>query len=331
MKRRRVGTGTENAAALAEWAKSQPREFRACLPMNRRGISDSLVIGSAIREHGTKFGDSSVGVDFSSSGDPHIACITLPAADLIDAIETIGSENPPRKIARLKALATTDIEASVMWAAKAATRSERRVTRFVTCRLVAPTPRAEALLATPAARLDRCPPRDPNPRRRRRAPRTKAASRHTSSTSSPHHAGHARAPDAAARWRRSTGPQAASTRPHLRRLRRPRAAPLRTHISASRHPVLAPCSHATLSHQRLLHPSTPAFGRFDPRGTPALNASTPRHAPETAFKEAESAPHVPLNACTHTRALHGRAMRAERSVRCSIRASATTSWGSGRR
>ena len=33
------------------------------------------MIGSAIREHGTKLGDSSVGVDFNLSGDPRIAHI----------------------------------------------------------------------------------------------------------------------------------------------------------------------------------------------------------------------------------------------------------------
>ena len=268
--------------------------------MNCRGNSDSLVIGSAIREHGTKLGDSSVGVDFNLSGDPRIAHINRRAAGLFDAIKMIGGENPPSEIVRLKLRAMTVMEAGVMRAAKSAAQPRCRVTRLVTCRLVAPDPSVEAPHATLAARFDRCLPRDPNPTGSRLAPRTKTVSRHTSSTSSPHHAGRARAPDAVTRLRRSSGPQAASTRPHPRRLRRPRAAPLRTHIGASRHPVLTPLFHATLSHQKLPHPKPPAFGRFDPRGTPAPNASTPRHAPESALKEAESAPHVPLNACTHT-------------------------------
>ena len=96
----------------------------------------------------------------------------------------------------------------------------------------------------------------------------KAAARHTPSTSSPRHTGRATAPDAAARWRRSSGPQAALTRPHPRRPRRPYVAPLRAHIGASRHPVLTPLPQATLSHQTLLHPSTPAFAYPDPRGAP---------------------------------------------------------------
>ena len=299
--------------------------------MNCRGESDSLVIGSAIREHDTNLGVTRVSIDFGPSGDPHIDCIKLRAADLIDAIEMIGGENSSSKIARFRALAMTDIEASVMWAAKAATQSGCRVTWLVTCRLVARTPRAEAPVATPAARLDRCSPRDPNITRRRVAPRVETVSRHTSSTSSPHHGGRARATDDAARLRRYAGPQAPSTRPHHRRLRRPHAAPLRAHTGAARHPVLAPLFHATLSHQELPHPKPPAFGRFDPRGTPAPNASTPRHAPESALKEAESAPQRRLAAFTDTRALHGRAMRPARSVRRSIGASATTSCGSGRR
>ena len=96
----------------------------------------------------------------------------------------------------------------------------------------------------------------------------KAAARGTPSTSSPRHTGRATAPDAAARWRRSSGPQAASTRPHPRRPRRPYAAPLRAHIGASRHPVLTPLPQATLSHQTLLNPGTPAFAYPDPRGAP---------------------------------------------------------------
>ena len=162
----------------------------------------------------------------------------------------------------------TDIEAGAMRAAKSAAQSGRRVTRLVTCRLVARAPRLEALRATPAARLDRCRPRDPKPTRSCVAPRTKTDSRHTPSTSSPHHAGRARASDAAARWHRPSGPQAASTRPEPRRLRRSYRAPLRAHISASWHPVLTPLSHATLSHQTLLHASNPAFGHFDPRRAP---------------------------------------------------------------
>ena len=75
------------------------------------------------------FGDSRVGGDFNTSGDPRIADIKRRAADLIDAI---GGEEPPGEIARLKALAMTDIEAGATWAIKAAARLGGRVTRLVT-------------------------------------------------------------------------------------------------------------------------------------------------------------------------------------------------------
>ena len=240
----------------------------ALLADGLHGISDSLVIGSAIREHGTNLGDNRVSVDVNPSRNSRIADIKRRAADLFDVIETIGDEDPPSEIARLKLRAMTDIETGAIRAAKFAAQSGRRVTRLVTCRLVARAPRLEALRATPAACLDRCRPRDPNPTPGCVAPRAETASRHTLSTCSPHHAGRAKASDAAARWRRPSGLQADSTSPHPQRPRRPRAAPLRTHISASRHPVLTPLSHATLSHQTLLYPSTPAFAHSDPRGTP---------------------------------------------------------------
>ena len=112
-----------------------------------------LVIGAAIREHGIDLGGTRVSV---KSNPSRIADIKRRAADLFDAIETIGDEDPPSEIAQLKPRAMTDIEAGSMRAAKSAAQSGRRVTRLVTCRLAASAPRAEAPLATPAARLDRC-------------------------------------------------------------------------------------------------------------------------------------------------------------------------------
>lgn len=199
--------GPKKAGALAEWTKWQPRAIQPCLQTNCRGISDSLVIGSAIREHGTKLGDSSVGVDFNLSGDPRVAAIERRTVDLIDAVEATSGENPSSKIARLKALATTGVEASSVQAIKAATQSGRRATRFVTCRrLVDPALRAEALHATLAARLDGCPSRDPKTTRRRVAPRSKTGARLTPPIFSPRHAGRATAPDAAACRRPPVGP-----------------------------------------------------------------------------------------------------------------------------
>ena len=107
------------------------------------GISDSLVIGSAIREHGIDLGDSRFGIVSNPFRNPRIADIKRRAADLFDAIETIGDEDPPSEIARLKLRAMTDIEAGAMRAAKSAAQSGRRVTRLVTCRLVARAPRVD--------------------------------------------------------------------------------------------------------------------------------------------------------------------------------------------
>ena len=228
-------------------------------------------IGAAIREHGIALGDSRFGVDFNPSRNPRIADIKRRAADLIDAIETIAGKNPPREIARFKALTVTDIEAVAMWTAKVAAQSERRVTRLVTYRVVAPAPHVEVPHTTPAARFDRCPPRDSNPTRRCVAPRTKTASRHTPSTSSPRHAGRAKTPDAAARWRRPPGPQVTSTRPHPRRPRRPHAgslAPIEAHRRSARRIAKShPCTTTTTS-----TPAKPPYAR----GTTPGTATTPQ-------------------------------------------------------
>lgn len=201
-------------------------------------------------------GDIRDGVEVNPSGDLRIADIKGRVADLFDAM---GGEDPPIEIARRMAQAMTDIEAGAERTAKAAALSGRRVTRLVTCGQVAAAPHVETPHATLAARLDRCRPRDPNPARRCAAPRSKTTSRHTLSTSSPRHAGRARARDAASRCRRPAGRPAASTRPYPRRPRRPYASPLRAHLSTSRHPVLTPLGRAALSHQTRLHPSTCAL------------------------------------------------------------------------
>ena len=378
-------------------------------------------------------GERRVGVNFSPSRNAMVDTIKRKAADLIDHInglETAGF-NEPGEVARLKALAMTDIESAAHWAVKAATRLGGRVTRLVTtlrqfCDLVGwlrlrrwsqaiervaeveraaqatapagermttdevakalidggvrpqgtprrcirqlrlwvgrdgelargapitrclatPAPRVEVPRATPADRLHRRPPRGLAPRartlarlekpdatRRSAAPRIATTPQPSPSPlldplTAPHRA--RRSPTR----RRSLAPPArpaASTRPHPRRPRLSYAAPLRVHIGASRHPVLTPLPQATLSHQTLLHPSTPAPQHLripTPAEPPAPDASTARRAPEFALDAAESAPYAPLAALTDTRALHGRAMRAERSVRCSIGTSTPTSSGS---
>ena len=212
-------------------------------------------------------GDSCFGVDVKPFGGLRIVDIERRAAG---PIEASGGEGPPVEIARREAQAMTDIEAGAEGTAKAAALSGRRVTQPVTCCLLAAAPRLEATYATPAARLDRCRPSDPNATRVCAAPRSRAASRYTLSTSSLLLTGRARAPGAAARWRHAPSPKAAWLRPHPRRPRRPDASPLRAHISASSHPVLTLLRHAALSHQTRLHPSTPAFARSDPRITPCI-------------------------------------------------------------
>lgn len=188
----------------------------------------------------------------------------------------------------------TDIEAGAEGAAKAAALSGRRATQPVTCCLLAAAPRVEATYATPAARLDRCQPSDPNATRGCAALCSKSVSRYTPSTSSPLHTGRARAPDTAVRWRHPPSPKAAWSRPHPRRPRRPDASPLRAHISASSHPVLILLRHAALSHQTRLHPDTPAFARSDPRITPCTErqdgSPRARNCPRSGRKCPSQAP-----------------------------------------
>ena len=70
-------------------------------------------------------GDSRVGIDINPSGSKTIAEIKRRAADLIGAVDAIELPGEaPGEIARLKALAMTEIESAVMWAVMAAARSE---------------------------------------------------------------------------------------------------------------------------------------------------------------------------------------------------------------
>ncbi len=70
-------------------------------------------------------GDSRVGIDINPSGSKTIAEIKRRAADLMGAVDAIDLPGEaPGEIARLKALAMTEIESAVMWAVMAAARSE---------------------------------------------------------------------------------------------------------------------------------------------------------------------------------------------------------------
>jgi len=75
-------------------------------------------------------GEYRVGITFNPSGDGMVGQIKQAAADLIDLIEMIPlqemdsayGEMHGNEIARLKALAQTDIETAAMHAVKAATK-----------------------------------------------------------------------------------------------------------------------------------------------------------------------------------------------------------------
>ena len=69
-------------------------------------------------------GEYRVGLTFNPGGNATVAAIKRQAAALIDAIERIDARGS-EEIARLKALAMTDVESAAMWAVKAATRPDR--------------------------------------------------------------------------------------------------------------------------------------------------------------------------------------------------------------
>lgn len=68
-------------------------------------------------------GQMRVGVAFNPSGSERVAAIKTAAAAFIDLVDALPGEGASGgEIARLKALAMTDIEAAAMWAVKAATK-----------------------------------------------------------------------------------------------------------------------------------------------------------------------------------------------------------------
>ena len=70
-------------------------------------------------------GEYRVGINFNPSNDDMVFQIKRKAADLIDLITLIdGTEN--MEVARLKALAQTEIESAAMWAVKAATKKPQQ-------------------------------------------------------------------------------------------------------------------------------------------------------------------------------------------------------------
>jgi hypothetical protein len=77
-------------------------------------------------------GEYRVGINFNPSGDHLVTNIKAAAArliDMIDGIPVLGAETEAQlvrsaEVARLKALAMTEIESAAMWAVKAATKGE---------------------------------------------------------------------------------------------------------------------------------------------------------------------------------------------------------------
>lgn len=68
-------------------------------------------------------GQYRVGTSFNPSANPVVDEIKQKAADLIDAIDRIQiTSDPPDAVARLKAVAMTEVESAAMWAVKAATK-----------------------------------------------------------------------------------------------------------------------------------------------------------------------------------------------------------------
>ena len=69
-------------------------------------------------------GEYRVGITFNPGGSDMVIDIKRAAADRIDLIETITSDNP--EVKRLVALAQTHIEDGAMWGVKAATKPARK-------------------------------------------------------------------------------------------------------------------------------------------------------------------------------------------------------------
>ena len=70
-------------------------------------------------------GEYRVGINFNPSANDMVGKIKRAAADLIDLIESITASDGGEQyneVARLKALAQTEIESAAMWAVKAATK-----------------------------------------------------------------------------------------------------------------------------------------------------------------------------------------------------------------
>lgn len=76
-------------------------------------------------ERNFSLGQYRVGTSFNPSNNPVVDDIKAKAAALIDAIDRIQIySDPPDAVARLKAVAMTEVESAAMWAVKAATKGD---------------------------------------------------------------------------------------------------------------------------------------------------------------------------------------------------------------
>ena len=109
-----------SAAALAQDAKAEEIETAVAAAKAVTGdVDPSKFVPRDER------GEQRVGIDFNPSGDPTIAGLKRRAAELIDAVDAIEAAGETAgEIARLKALAMTEIESAAMWAVKAAARTK---------------------------------------------------------------------------------------------------------------------------------------------------------------------------------------------------------------
>jgi len=69
-------------------------------------------------------GEYRVGISFNPGNNPLVDKLKRAAADLIDMIDNMPAVDDG-EVARLKALAMTDVEGAAMWAVKAATKPPR--------------------------------------------------------------------------------------------------------------------------------------------------------------------------------------------------------------
>ena len=67
------------------------------------------------------FGMKAVGLTFNPSNDPTVDAIKRKAAELIDEIHELRTNQPDAEIARMASIAITEIQTGQMWAVKAAT------------------------------------------------------------------------------------------------------------------------------------------------------------------------------------------------------------------